>query len=107
MAPADDEAEVARPRDPDDARRGLGGERADDRAAVGRRLGCRTAERGAQLGQRRVGADGSGLERAALRVDELPDLRQELAELGHDPSRSFRAKIASIGPGSTSFSSAR
>ena len=30
-----------------------------------------------------------------------------LAELGHDPSRSFRAKIASIGPWSTSFSSAR
>ena len=43
----------------------------------------------------------------ALRGDELPDLRQELAELGHDPSRSFSAKIASIGPGSTSFSSAR
>ena len=60
----------------------------------------------AQLGQCRVGADGSGLERTALRVDELPDLRQELAELGHDPSRSFSSTMASIGPGSTSLASA-
>jgi hypothetical protein len=106
MAAADDEAEVPGARDAEEARRGLARERLDHVDLCGGVLGRRSAERGAQLRECRRRADGSLIELGALCDDELAHAPEQLVER-HSANRRFNSKMASIGPGSTSFSSAR
>jgi hypothetical protein len=127
VAAADDEPEVARSRDAQQSGCGAGREVGDHRLVGGRGLRRRAAERGAQLVQRRRRVHGPGLELGALLRHELAHPREQVAELtagrshaapppsvDRSPSngcyvarRCFSSKIASIGPGSTSLSSAR
>ncbi len=122
VAAADDEPEVARTGDAQQPgcrpRRELG----DHGLVGGRGLRGGAAEHGAELLQRRRRVHGTGLELGALLRHELAHPCQQVSELtagrshvapppsfgvGYVARRCFSSKIASIGPGSTSLSSAR